>query len=54
MKPPNPVGSYAFYNFMKKYAKESNKFTIEFIKDFWDVVGNILWNKLVNYNSVSG
>jgi len=38
-------------NFMKEYAKVINKFTLEFIKGFCDVEGNILWNKLVNYNS---
>lgn len=36
---------------MKEYAKVINKFTLGFIKGFCDVEGNILWNKLVNYNS---
>lgn len=37
--------------FMKEYAKVINKFTFEFGKYYCDTDGNILWNKLVKFNS---
>ena len=39
---------------MKEYAKVINQFTLEFIGNFCDSEGNILWNKLVNYSSGAG
>ena len=37
--------------FMQEYAKVVNKFTFEFIGTFCDADGNILWEKIVIFNS---
>ena len=37
--------------FMQEYAKVVNKFTFEFIGTFCDADGNILWGKIVIFNS---
>ena len=37
--------------FLTEYGKVVTRFTAEFIKDFCSVEGEILWNKLVQYNS---
>jgi len=37
--------------FMKEYSKVINKFTIEFAKNYCSSAGEILWNKLVKFNS---
>lgn len=37
--------------FLESYAKMINKFTKEFSNDFCDDVGQILWKKLVEFNS---
>ena len=37
--------------FMQEYAKVVNKFTFEFIGTFCDADGNILWGKIVRFNS---
>jgi len=37
--------------FMKEYAKVINKFTMEFMKDYCDKDGAILWKELVKFNS---
>lgn len=36
---------------MQEYAKVVNKFALEFITKFCDSDGNILWNKIVKFNS---
>jgi len=36
---------------MKEYAKVINKFTFEFIEVFCDAEGNILWDRVVEFNS---
>jgi hypothetical protein len=38
-------------DFRKEYARVINKFTFEFAKIYCDKKGNILWDKLVKYNS---
>lgn len=37
--------------FLKEYSKVINKFTFEFAKNYCDSKGNILWSKLVKFNS---
>lgn len=37
--------------FLKEYAKVINKFTVEFGKEYCSRDGDILWNKLVQFNS---
>ena len=37
--------------FQVEYGKVINRFTAEFIKDFCQPDGTILWSKLVEYNS---
>jgi hypothetical protein len=37
--------------FMKAYAKVVNKFTAEFIGEFCDADGNMLWEEIVKFNS---
>ncbi len=37
--------------FMKEYAKVINRFTLEFIRDYCDNSGAIVWKKLVHFNS---
>ncbi len=37
--------------FLESYAKMINKFTKEFSNDFCDNTGQILWQKLVEFNS---
>lgn len=37
--------------FMKEYGKVINKFTREFANNYCDLEGNILWDKLVKFNS---
>ncbi len=37
--------------FVKEYAKVVNKFTAEFIKEFCDAEGNMLWEEIVKFNS---
>lgn len=37
--------------FMQEYAKVINKFTYEFIEEFCDADGNVLWEKIVKFNS---
>ncbi|MGH7951432.1 MAG: PmeII family type II restriction endonuclease [Limisphaerales bacterium] len=39
--------------FQIEYGKVINRFTAEFIKDFCQPDGTILWNKLVQFNSAS-
>jgi len=38
-------------NFSKEYARVINKFTFEFANNYCDKKGNILWDKLVKFNS---
>lgn len=38
-------------NFLVEYSKVINKFTFKFAKEYCDSKGNILWNKLVRFNS---
>ena len=38
-------------DFTKEYAKVINKFTREFSVEYCDNSGNILWEKLVAFNS---
>lgn len=40
-------------NFQIEYGKVINRFTAEFIQDFCESDGTILWNKLVRFNSGS-
>ena len=37
--------------FMQEYAKVINKFTYEFIEEFCNTDGNILWEEIVKFNS---
>lgn len=37
--------------FIKEYSKVINKFTLEFIQTFCDPTGNLLWEKVVRFNS---
>jgi hypothetical protein len=37
--------------FMKEYIKVINKFTLEFMQEYCDSDGNILWEKIVHFNS---
>lgn len=37
--------------FLKAYSKVINKFTIEFARNYCSFEGDILWNKLVQFNS---
>ena len=39
--------------FMKEYAKVVNKFTAEFIGEFCDADGNMLWEEIVKFNSAA-
>lgn len=38
-------------NFLVEYSKVINKFTFKFAREYCDSKGNILWNKLVRFNS---
>lgn len=40
--------------FLNEYSKVVNKFTGEFIQDFCDWKGQILWEKIVQFNSSDG
>jgi hypothetical protein len=49
-----PIGHYAKERneeFQVEYAKVINRFTAEFIKDFCQPDGAILWEKLIQFNS---
>ncbi len=37
--------------FIKEYSRVINKFTLDFGKEYCDSAGNILWEKLVKFNS---
>ncbi len=37
--------------FMEQYAQIINCFTFEFIKEFCNLTGQIMWNKIVEFNS---
>ena len=39
--------------FMQEYAKVINKFTAEFLGKFCDAEGNMLWEKVVKFNSAA-
>ncbi len=38
-------------NYLKEYSNSIHRITKEFINDFCDASGQILWNKLVHFNS---
>ena len=40
--------------FLKEYSKVVNKFTREFMQDFCDWEGQILWERIVQFNSSDG
>ena len=37
--------------FLQEYSKSINKFTMEFMRDFCDSEGQILWEKIIQFNS---
>lgn len=37
--------------FLKEYSKVVNKFTLKFMEEYCDTNGNILWTKIVEFNS---
>ena len=37
--------------FLQEYSKVINKFTYQFIKEFCDPEGNVLWEEIVKFNS---
>lgn len=39
--------------FMQEYNRVINKFTLEFMKDFCDVDGNMLWEEIVKFSSAN-
>lgn len=39
--------------FMQEYGRVINKFTYEFIEEFCDADGNILWKEIVKFNSAN-
>ncbi len=40
--------------FLNEYSKVVNKFTMEFMQNFCDLEGQILWEKIVQFNSSDG
>ena len=39
--------------FMQEYVKVINRFTLEFMKGFCDVNGNMLWEDIVKFSSAN-